>query len=105
MRIIDLIRNFYINNIDADRDCYSVGDFCFERIKLGMKQDEEYIFRYIFDTGSIYSIGLGCNKITGYILLIKSIDPIVLDIQEILNEDDSYLVLKYEKILLEEIVS
>ena len=82
-----------------------LGGFCFERIKLEMEQDEEYIFRYIFDTGPIYSIGLGCNKITGYMLLTKSIDPIVLDIQEILNEDESYIVLKYGKILLEEIVS
>ena len=71
MRVIDLIRNFYINNIDADRDCYTVGGLCFERIKLGMEQDEEYIFRYIFDTDSIYSIGLGCNKITGHIFLLK----------------------------------
>ena len=110
MRIIDLIRNISPFCIDIKNQRIFLEGLLFELDtsdsfdrSYNIMEYEDTIVRYRPKHNRYYSIGIGTRKLRGWIT-ISSLQPrILLDIQEIINEDESYLILKYGKILLEEV--
>ena len=111
MRIIDLLKDAM--NVDIpDKPVYSYINICglnFEYL-APVYVNPEYnltgetkIIRYIIDNGRYYSIGIGTSKLKGWIKIIHPDSFIALDLQDFVNQDESYLILKYGKILLDEI--
>ena len=110
MRIIDLIRNINPYNVETTNEKVLLGGLLFEIDSADVFNDsydliryEDYIVRYMPYHNRYYSIGIGTRRLRGWINIGDNQPRILLDIQEIINNDDSYLVLKYGKILLEEV--
>lgn len=113
MILLDFIR--YYNTKKVVRDGYDVVEvfphkFMFylstNRLIPPIKDhfltiEDEFISFTINTTPSCSYIVLGMNKKIGTMLINKQIK--VLDIEEIREQDDSYLLLKYGKLLLEEV--
>lgn len=64
---------------------------------------ETKIIRCIICNGRYYSIGIGTNKLRGWIKFAHPGSFIVLDLHDFVEQDESYLILKYGRLLLDEI--
>ena len=117
MRIIDLFKNVMNEDLskislDTPRKGYTtVSGFCFEYLNANDfaifidLTGETKILRIVSkNSRGSYSIGIGTNKIKGW-YMFSSKSHISIDLQDFSNidQDESYLVLKYGKVLLEEV--
>ena len=113
MRIIDLLKD--IVNVDLsntpNKGNVIILELCFECLDSKEFKNfidlsgEHKILRIVSkNSRGFYSIGIGTNKLKGW-YLSPSKSHISIDLQDFadINQDDSYLVLKYGKTLLEEI--
>lgn len=64
---------------------------------------ETKIIRCIICNGQYYSIGIGTNKLKGWIKFVHPGSFVALDLQDFVEQDDSYLVLKYGKMILDKL--
>lgn len=111
MRIIDLLKDAM--NVDIpDKPVYSYINICglnFEYLTSDSVNPyynligETKIIRCLICNGRYYSIGIGINKLKGWIKLEHPGSFIALDLQDFLEQDESYLILKYGKTILDKL--
>ena len=115
MNLLDFIRNYNTKKVFRDGGhvvevfpykfmFYLSVDRLLPSIKDHFLGIEDEFISFTTNTTPSYShndIVLGLNKKIGSILINRQIK--VLDLEEIKEQDDSYLVLKYGKFLLEEV--
>ena len=113
MRIIDLLKdamNVDIPDIPVNRSrSISICGLNFEFLSADSVNPEynltgeTKIIRCLICNGRYYSIGIGTNKLKGWIKFEHPGSFIALDLQDFVEQDESYLILKYGKMILDKI--
>lgn len=112
MNLLDFIRNYNTKKVSGDEELvvevlpdkfmfYLSTDHLIPLIKDHFLGIEDEFISFTTKRPSRSYIVLGLNKKIGSILINKQIT--ILNLEEIREQEDSYLVLKYGKVLLEEV--